>query len=161
MSRTKQFFSDLKLRNKFIISYILLLIVPLFLTGVLFYNWFTGMSMEQTGKIASQTMKQAELHIAYIRQEVESLGAMVYGGMDLQEILRNKETTLYKQVEEYETITNIILRMEENPKIRRARFYVLDNKLYARNNQSIFAMSSLQEEPHFRLMVEKDIKGKA
>lgn len=159
MGRIKKFFSNLKLRNKFIIAYALLLIVPLLLTGVLFYNWIATVTRKQTEEIAFQSLKQAELHIAYIIDQVENLALMVFWDSDLREILKRKGTPLYDQVEEYEAIMNMVMRMEANSKIQRVRLYVLDDKIYAHNNQNIFALSTLQENPYFQKMNNENNTG--
>ena len=148
----KKHFTNLKLRNKFLIGYVILLILPLLITGTLFYNWFAKVTIKQTKEISIQSVKQAELNISYIKEQVENLGDMVFWDMEFRELLKQKDTLLYDQVEEYEKIINMITNMEESPKIHRIRLYVLDNKLYARNNQTIFPLSMLEDNKYFQSM---------
>jgi len=160
MQRITSFFSNLRLRNKFIIAYGVLLIIPLIVTGVLFYKWLATVAKEQTIEITYQSIKQAELHITYLKEQVENMGDMIFWNPEFRELLKEKDTIRYEQVEEYQTIINTLKRIEESPKIYKARIYVLDNKIYANNKQNIFPLKYLQGDPYFLMMTnEQNKKG--
>lgn len=150
----RDFFANSKLHNKFIIGYITALTIPLLVIGSSFYGWYINTASKQFNQTASQTVKQAELYIAYMRQEIENIGKMVFENMDLRKILKEKGEILYDQVEQYKKIINMIMQIEENPKVYQVRIYVPDDKIYARSSQKIFPLSVLNENPYFRSMVE-------
>jgi hypothetical protein len=158
MRRIKQYFSNLKLRNKFLVSYALLLTLPLLVVSFLFYNWIATITRQQTREIAFQSVKQAMLHISHIKGQVENLGDMVFWDADFRSLLKEKDTILYEQVEEYEDILNVITNIEEIEKVHRVRLYVLDNKLYARNNQVIFSLNMLSDNQYFQALLESENK---
>ena len=158
MKRIKNFFSNLKLRNKFIIAYGVLLIIPLLITGGLFYSWLARVTREQTIGVVHQTIKQAELHIGHIRRQVESLGDMIFWDRDFRKLLQKKNTILYEQVEEFKIILNTLMNMEQNPKVYKVRLFVLDSKIYANNNQNIFPLSTLQGNHYFNIMMNDQNK---
>ena len=152
------YFSNLKLRNKFLIAYAGLLLVPLILTMFIFYSWLIPITKVQTEEIAQQTIKQAELHIAQLKQQVENIGDMIFWDKDIRKLLKDKGGNAYSDVEEYNTIINSVMSIEQSVKSIHIRYFVSDNKLYARDNQTIFSLNLLQENQPFQSLLESDSK---
>lgn len=136
---------DLRLRDQVLLSYLALLIVPVFLTGISIFTWSARVVERQTTTILSQMVEQAELHVTYALQEVSSLAEVVYKNAEVQRILSSGDSSEYQQYEDFLILDETIRRIEDTPRVYRARMFVDDSKMYAREGASVLPISALTE----------------
>jgi two-component system sensor histidine kinase YesM len=135
-------FRDLQLRDQVLLSYLALLILPVALTGIFVFSWSARVVQRQTTTILSQTLEQAELHITYALQEIGSLAEVVYKNSEVQRILGDEQRTDYEQYQDFLILDEIIRRIEDTPRVYRARIFVDDEKLFAREGGSVLPLSA-------------------
>ncbi len=113
------------------------------LAGMLLFYWGSDMVEDQSLTIIGQTVEQAALHIGYTAEEIRFLAETVYTNVSVQEILRADDRTEYESVQDFQILDQIIMRVEDTPRVYRARLFVSNDKFYARDRDSIFPYGDL------------------
>lgn len=147
-------YRSFKIRNKFFISYMVLLMIPLLFTGMFFYRYFLKTIEEQTNRFALQALKQSEMHIELIIKEVETLGSMFSYNIYIQDMLKERYTD-YEDVVDFNTLQSQLDLIESNMLVDDVRLYVNDTKLYARNYVDFIPISLLTEDIYYNRMIAK------
>ncbi len=137
--------SNLKLRDQVLVAYIILLVIPMIITGFLLFFWSSSIVEDQTRTILSQTLEQAELHISYAVHEIRSLAEILYENQEVQRVLKRKVASGYNEYEEYLFLDEIVRRIEDTPRVFRVRLFVPDEKIYAREGSSFFPLSDVAD----------------
>ncbi|MFA9558873.1 sensor histidine kinase [Evansella sp. AB-rgal1] len=81
-------FSNLKLRSKLIVTYILLTVIPLSLLGYISYQQYTRSIEEQVGEYIPKLLAQANENIANQVKEIKRLPNLLYSSSHVIEVLR-------------------------------------------------------------------------
>lgn len=139
----------LKIRYKFLVTYFMLLMIPLFLVGMVYYQYFIRTIEQQSSRFALQTLKQTELHIDYMFKEIEALGSVFFSNVDINDMLRERYSD-YEDVDDYKKLLNQIDIIKSNAQVFNVRLYVNDDKLYARDNKNIFPLSGLANDTYYQ-----------
>lgn len=155
----KERFKKLRLRDKFIIVYLYLLIIPVLAVAAFFYIYSAKATEKQTGQIISQTLNQAGMRIDFILKEVENLSHIISKSVSMQDILRKQSSSDYEDVSDFREINNSIRQITDNPMVEKARLYVDEGKLYARDtDESIFSLRVLEDNKSLKALLSE---GKA
>lgn len=136
-------------RSKLTIVYLIIIILPLTLSGVLLYQRFHNITRSQSEKIIKQTLNQANLNISYIQEEVENLASIIFADNNLQEILKKRDESEYEQVEDFRQINSIIQRVEDNPHIYRVRIFMPDSKIYNSFNENLHIIDNIEDNTYY------------
>jgi two-component system sensor histidine kinase YesM len=84
----KHIFKNLRLRNKLIISYILLTVIPMSSLGYIAYNQYTKSIEEEVGGYLPRILEQATENINKEVQEMKQLPDLIYNSNQVLEVLK-------------------------------------------------------------------------
>ncbi len=147
-------YGSLKIRNKFFLSYMVLLMLPLSFTGAYFYRYFLQTIEEQTNRFALQALEQSEMHIKLIMKEIETLGSLFSYNIYIQDMLKERFSD-YEDVVDFNILQSQLELIKSNAQVYNVRLYVNDNKLYARNYVDFFPISTLADDIYFNRLITK------
>lgn len=146
--KLKLYFSNLKLRDKFLISYLVLLILPMVLVSYFFHTYTARSAQAQTAKVIAQALKQSSLYINFLMSEIEGIGDIIFNTYALQNTFSTQNQLEYEDVVEARVVDRVFNQIKANPKVHNVRFYVDDSKLYARQRGITYPLSELGKNPY-------------
>ena len=146
LHRYDSLFTRFKLRDKFILSYILLLLIPVVMVTSIFYSYYTGTSERQTRKILEQTVNQTSLRLQNLTRQIMDLGNYVLEAYSIQDFLSKENYGTYEEVQEGDKVDSIKQAILGTSNVLQVRFYIDDRKIYARQRSSnSFPLSELPD----------------
>jgi two-component system sensor histidine kinase YesM len=148
---------NMRIRYKFFIAYMLLLIIPLFFVGLAYYRYFLQNIEQQTSRLALQAIRQSDMYIDYLLNEVENYGEVFSLNTDIHQMLQKRHSR-YDEVSDYKKLLSQIYSLKSREQIFDVNLYVSDEKLYARDNLDIFPLSDLEDNPYYNKLV--NMQGK-
>ncbi|UKS30986.1 sensor histidine kinase [Paenibacillus sp. HWE-109] len=136
--------SRMKLRNKILISFVLMVIIPTVCIGFFSYQKSSSIISEQTSHAYLEALRQTEINMSYRLTEVENISEIVYANGRLQQILRRAsqgDLSIGDVIVDYKNIIEIIKNLEKSRNILRIRLMVQGDPLYAMEKENILGIS--------------------
>lgn len=133
----------LKVRDKILISFVLIVAVPSGFIGYFSYKKSSAIIQEQTSHAYLEALRQTAINISYRLSEVENISEIIYTNEKLQKILSRAgdgELSIAEVIDDYKSITEIIRNLEKSRNIFRIRLLVPNRPLYAAENQNLFGL---------------------
>lgn len=141
---------SLHLRTKLVLSYLLLIVLPVILLGVLTYSNVREVVMEQTGSAYLEALRQAKKNIAYGLEVGVQIADSTRGNPDVLRILKTmKERPLTgeEQIDYYNVLANYLVSFGNNRNIIRVRYFVHGNASFVRASPDIRKVEELERLP--------------
>ena len=156
----KKSFLDIRFRNKILLVYILLLIIPLLITSMIFYGYSSGLVKKQTEDMIANSLKKSAMHTGSMLKEIESLGNVFYLNSNIQSMLVRKNNMNYDDLKEYEYIYGALYQISLNQHVHGVKLYIPDWKYYAGERYKVFPYSEIENDPAVKaIMEQKKING--
>lgn len=138
-------FNNIKLKNKLMISYFILILVPLGLLTIISYqqvNKFTG---QQIMYSAQQSLEQTYSFLSYKIEKVVDVLDIISTDDKIQNILVSSDdykNNLPKQLGDMDTLTQLLKSYQKNNDVYSVKLYIDDDLLYAQENVNLLGFSS-------------------
>lgn len=154
-------FYSFNLRSKLIISYLLLIIIPVVLLGVLTYSNVRHVVMEQTGKAYLEALKQAQKNISYKLEVATKISNQAQDNYEIQRILRNliqRPLTPTEEIDFFSYLLNNVLTAQNNRDVLKVTYFVKNNSRFVTANPHFIDMENLKEEPVLKPLFNGSIR---
>lgn len=137
---------NLKLRQKFLIAYLFLLLIPLILFSLLSYSQFSNMLEDYVLFSAQKSYSLANSYISDKLDKVRSVILIVLQDKNTVEVL-SKSSDNYdipEQISDMNSLTSFLSTMEDRTFIKRVGLYIDDNLPYSSENINLFKMQDMK-----------------
>lgn len=141
-------FKNLKLRDKILLSYLLIIIFTVTVSTLLTYKKSSEIIERQTIDSTRQSFEQASNFISYKLNNVKDVSSMLFMNKEIQNILsKNPESyTLKDQIDDFNKLTDILLSMQNSREIYNIRLYVSNDYIYSKSGNKILSEKEISGE---------------
>lgn len=149
---------NLKIRNKILLSYLLLICFTLTTIAVSVYKKSSQIIEKQTIDETSRAFEQANTFISYKLNNVKDVSGMLFINKEIQSILSKSQDNypLGEQIDDYNRLIYIINSMENSREIYNIRLYVRKNFLYSGGGNKIINEDNIKSENWYKEIVESN-----
>lgn len=145
---------NLKIAHKLLLSYFILIIIPLSLISFLFYQSFSNFVTKNITYNAKQSFEQAYSFLSYKMNNINEISLVPIKNSELVNIL-DKDTdpkNLINQVKSMNKLLTILSSLEDNTNIARVKLYVLGDLIYSHDNKNIFSIDSIKNTKWYKML---------
>lgn len=141
-------FKNLKLRDKILLSYLLIIIFTVTVSTLLTYKKSSEIIEKQTIDSTKQSFEQASNFISYKLNNVKDVSSMLFMNKEIQNILsKNPESyPLKDQIDDFNKLTDILLSMQNSREIYNIRLYVSNDYIYSKSGNKILSEKEISGE---------------
>lgn len=147
-------FANLKLRDKFLLVYILLLFLPLALTTSYFISFSIDTAQANARQSIGQTLNQASLNIGFKTDVIELMGYNFFANNTVRDMFSKINTDPYDDTREYKILSDLINNIRNTKGVQNVRLYVPDYKLYSGEGMNIFPMQEAVALPYIKPAIQ-------
>jgi Predicted signal transduction protein with a C-terminal ATPase domain len=154
------FFKNLKIRERFLLSFVILIFVPTVMITFLSYNKSSEIIEKQVIVSTRQSFEQASKFILYKMDNIKDVSSILYMNKDLQNILGKdiRSYPLSEQIDDYNNLLDILrpaqFNSSEDIKIR---VYVKNNSIYSNEGNTFINENSVKDTEWFKKVLENGI----
>lgn len=154
-------FRHLKLMQKFLLSYFMLIIIPLFLLSTITYNKVSEIIENHITFSTEQAIDQTYSFLSYKLHRIANVSDIVRVDNTLVTILDKSPVNyaLSEQVSDMTYLRNYISSFEDSNDIYRVRLYVRDDFIYSAENVNIFTISRAKNSSWYAVLKESNVKN--
>lgn len=151
------YLANIKVKQKLLLSYFILIIIPLSVLTLLSYNLVSGAIQKQTKETAKQAFEQASTFLAFkINNAINTLNLVILDrdtsggstGYTTGDVLRRgtdlENYGIPKQVEDMKNLTRFLNNLKKNASIYRIRLYVHDGLIYSDENDNFYNIEKIK-----------------
>jgi two-component system, sensor histidine kinase YesM len=131
-----QYYINLKLRQKLLLSYIILILLPLFLYSFITYNNFSNILQTKALFSADKSYSQAYSYITDKFNKVIKTMDVVLQNPKINQIVSSStpNTDIFQQMDDMIQMDNFLENLEDKTVTDKIRLYVKDGLIYANKN---------------------------
>ena len=151
------FFLNLKLKQKLLLSYVLLILVPLVAFYQLFDRKISDIIMANTNYSAERGFDQTFDFLSNKINHINRVADVIYNEKSISEIL-NKEADIYPvsdQLEDMQFLSQYLKSFEDKEDIDKVRLYVPSGLVYSYENVNLFNFDEINTTEWYRRMYGK------
>ncbi|UKS29601.1 sensor histidine kinase [Paenibacillus sp. HWE-109] len=151
---------SMSLRTKLIISYLLLIVLPVGLLVYFSYMNIHKTVLQQSGLAYLEAIKQAEKNIGYGTETAKAIGDQAQNSYDIQRILKTvsqRELTLSEEIDFFMLLNKNILNYEMIDNIVTVHYFMNGNARFVSSNPNIRNIELLALEPSLRPMLSGNV----
>lgn len=148
-------FRDLKMRKKLIWTYIIVVLIPIFMVGMILTNGMRNMAIEQAIKEACTNTDRIQLRLNELTNRVTEISDRIYFSARTREILSTDYKTRWGVVREYFDFSEFAEYRRDYAEIRYIMIYTSNNTLLD-NWEFIPVGEDITEKPWYGKAVEKN-----
>lgn len=129
----RQRFKYLKIRDKLILSYLCLIILPAILLSVISYQRSSYAMEQQVIHSTKQAFDQAGTFILYKMTNIKDISSMLYMNKEVRKILNKtySKDSISEQIDDYNRLMDIIQSAQNSREIYKIRFFLRSESLYS------------------------------
>lgn len=145
---------DLKLRQKLLISYLAIIVIPFVALGIFVSRKVSRIVEERTAYSAEQAFEQAASFLGYRLYNVVKVSRAFVVDTDVNAILLKDDNTydLLNQRVDMDTLTYLFFSYQDGVNIERIRLYVRDHLEYATEHVNLFGMAEARDAAWYRYL---------
>lgn len=151
---TINFITNLKLAHKLLLSYIILILIPLTLLSWTFYKNFSKFATDNITYSTKQSFEQAYSFLSYKLYNIKETSNMIIRNDNIINIIKNdiyeKDDVL--QMESMNSLLTFLTSLQDETNVVRVRLYVPNELIYANDNRNIFNINSLQNAEWYDIL---------
>jgi len=139
------FFFNLKLKQKLLLSYVFLILVPFVAFYLIFSRQISDIIMANTNYSAERGFEQTFDFLSSKLQYISRVADVIYNDRTIPEIL-SKNASAYPvsdQIEDMRTLTQYLKSFEDKDNIERVRLYVPSGLVYSNENVNLFSFDEI------------------
>ncbi len=143
---------DAKLKYKMLLSYIVLIIVPIFVIATIIFNQCANQLITNVSYSAEQGYTQTQSFLEYKLSKIMLSSNMVFTNPVINEIMMRplEGYNLIDQISDMEQLREQLQSYEDKEDVYRVRLYVRDELIYAQDNKNIFSTGGVAETGWYR-----------
>lgn len=140
-----------KLKVRGVVLYLLIALVPTVILFSIYIHVLTTQMEEEVMHTMLQALRQSALRVENDLEDLRSVSNYLFSSSVLNKALAANPAAqkLEDQLEEMDSIDNILQAARESTNLDSIRVYVPDGKMYARERQSYFPFSDFTDDPNF------------
>lgn len=144
-------FKDSSIKSKLLLSYLVLIVIPLGLITWLTYNKSSKITEDNMMKITSLALDQISNSLETKLSDISKVSEAVINNYDIQEILVRdlQEPDIMKQVLDARKMELFLKSFQNSRDVYRVRLFVNDGLIYANENTNFFNMKQITREPWY------------
>jgi two-component system sensor histidine kinase YesM len=146
---------DLKLRQKLLISYLAIIVIPFVILAIFVSNRISGIIEERIAYSADQAFGQAASFLEYKLYNVRKVSYVLLVDPLVNSILLKDIRTydLLGQRVDMTKLTNLFFSFQDGMNVERIRLYVRDELFYAEEHVNLFGMKAAAKSRWYRYLV--------
>jgi two-component system, sensor histidine kinase YesM len=150
-------FKNLKIRNKILLSYLLVLSFTIVTITVLTYKRSAKVMESQAIESTKRAFEQANTFISYKLNNVKDVSSMLFMNKEIQTILSKSpyDYPLGEQIDDYNRLIEILNSMQNSREIYGIRLYVNSKYLYAGDGNKIISEAKASSEKWYKEALER------
>lgn len=149
-------FNNLKIRNKLLFAFMLLIFVPITIVAVISNNKTASIMEKQIIESTKQSFEQVNMFISYKLNNVKDVSSMLYINKDIQKIL-GKDLDNYsikEQIDDYRKLQEIIDSARNSKDIFNIRLYIGNDSLYSKEGFTFISEKTVKNTPWYENVLE-------
>jgi two-component system sensor histidine kinase YesM len=153
------FLHNTSLKSKLLISYSILIIIPLVMLSMYAYNKITDIIHDRAIYSAEQNFDQTHSYLSYKLYKIIRTSDLIATDKNVREILdkTSSVTPLEQQVEDMIYMVRYLTSLKDDVDIQQVKLYVNPGMVYSDENRNIFNLRVAEEHDWFqRLMASQD-----
>lgn len=139
----KNIFSNLKLKHKFLLSYFILILVPLLILSSLTFEKVSKLVEKYITFSTSQAINQTHSFLSYKIYRISNVSDMIRIDKNITSLLVKNpiKYDIYDQIKDMSYLRQYLTNFQDNNDIYRVRLYVKDNFIFSGDNVNILGIS--------------------
>jgi len=148
------FFFSLKLKQKLLLSYILLILVPFVTFYWLFNMEISGIIMSNTNYSAERSFDQTFDFLSNKLNHIIRVADVIYNEQSISEILKKNinDYPVSDQIEDMMFLTKYLKSFEDKEDIEKVRLYVPSGLVYSTENVNLFSFDEIIDTEWYNRM---------
>ncbi|CAH1200179.1 hypothetical protein PAECIP111891_01526 [Paenibacillus allorhizoplanae] len=154
---------NINLRTKLVISYLILIIIPVMVLVYFSYITIHKSVVEQTGKAYLETLKQAEKNIAFGIETAYNIADLTQSNYDIQLILRTvseRALTSGEVIDFFNLLNKNVSNYVGKSNVLKVSYFMKGNPTFVSASPNFFGIDQLQLEAGLQPLLEGKIKEK-
>lgn len=141
------FFSSLKIKHKLLLSYFILIMIPLCILGLVTYSRSSTVIQDQIKGSADKVLEQTEAFLSFKLDNVSRVSNLISNSAEIRNVLQRDMNGYLstQQIDDANLLSRSLKDMEYNNNLFRIRLYVRDNLLYSNENINIFNINTIKD----------------
>lgn len=143
---TTRFINNLKLKQKLMLSYFILILIPMIILTSISYRQASQIVEGQVLFSAKQVFEQTNAFLSYKINNIVKVSDIIAVDRNVNTILCKEPNSysLPEQLKDMQALTDYLKSFQENDGIFRVRLYVNDKLIYAREKVNLFSFQEIQ-----------------
>lgn len=158
--KVRQFFYDIKIKHKLLLSFLVLTVIPIGLISFLTFNTSSDIIHSYITYSATQSFNQTHNFISYKLYKVINTLDIIALDSKLNDILM-KDVNRYSNVDQVQDMMDLKLFLksfEDEHDIYRTRIYVRSGLIYSNENRNIFNADEVKNTLWYKKLMSKKTK---
>lgn len=154
-------FSNLKLKQKFLLSYFALIIIPLFLLSGLASRKISRLVENYITFSTSQAIDQTHSFLSYKLYRISNVSDMIRVDKNISSILEKSPNNydIYEQVKDMTYLRQYLSGFQDNNDIFRVKLYVNEAFAYSKDNINIFGINEAESSTWYSVLMHNRTKN--
>jgi two-component system, sensor histidine kinase YesM len=147
---------NLTIKQKLLLSYLILIIIPLGILALLTYNRSSDIVTKNITNINTQAMEELNSALEYTLQYSIKSSNIVIANKDLQEVLL-KDIAGYeigKQIDDFKKLSSYLESIQFDQNVYRVRLYIKDGLYYDTENTNFFSINTIHNTDLYKKAIE-------
>jgi two-component system sensor histidine kinase YesM len=138
-------FHNLRIKNKLLFSYGLLILVTVVSISYISYQKTSRMMEEKVVESTNRSFEQAATFLSYKLNNVKDVSSMLFMNGELRKILSKEGAgySLGEQLDDYNTLQEIVRSAQTGREIYSIRLYVNNSAIYGRENSTFLNLADI------------------
>lgn len=157
MKKLSTIYYDINLRTKLIISYLILIIIPVFFLVFFSYTNIHKSVVEQTGVVYMEALEQAEKNITFGIDIAYNIAYFTQADYKIQSILRTvseRELSVAEEIDFFNVLNNSIGSNENNNNVLKVSYFLKGSPAFVTSNPNFGNIEELKKEKVLKPLLE-------
>lgn len=158
-----RYYYNVNLRKKLVISYLILIIIPVFFLVFFSYTNIRKSAVQNTGAAYLETLKQVEKNISFGLETAYNISNLTQSNFQIQNILRivsQRDLTSLEVIDFYDILNDNIVNFQGNKNILCVSYFLKGNPAFVSANNNFRSINELKSEKAlYSLMQGNTIQG--
>lgn len=155
ITKVFSFFNDLKLMQKLLLSYIILIIVPLMLLSYLIYNNVSKTIENYIVYSAKKSFEQTNSFLAYkFYNIIEKSNILLSNNLFIEIMSSDSNSSLSEQMKNSMDLSLFLTSLEDEINIINVKLFVSDNYLYSNDGKNIFGLKAAENAKWYSTLMK-------
>ncbi|NOU85344.1 HAMP domain-containing protein [Paenibacillus sp. LMG 31460] len=155
------FYYNLNLRTKLVFSYLILIIVPVFLLVYFTYTTIHKSVVEQTGNAYLEALKQAEKNVAFGLDVGYVIADLAQSNYDIQKVLQTvaeRQLTSAEVIDFFNVLNKNVTNYEGKRNVLKVSFFMKGNPAFLSANPNFFSVGELEKDSALKPLLNESKK---